>query len=65
MQHDYSHFTDDRLKCLYVPHLLLQNLPFQELWRNNLLRKVFFMAFFSSLFLRLKMMGLRKGVRTV
>ena len=56
---------DNGLKCLYLPQLLLQNLPFQDLWRKSLLRKVFFTASFSSLFLRLKTMGLRKGVRTV
>lgn len=37
----------------------------QEFCRNNLLRKAFFIVTFSSLFLRLKMIGLRKGVRTV
>ena len=56
---------DNGLKYLYLPQLLLQNLPFQDLWRKSLLRKVFFTASFSSLFLRLKMMGLRKGVRAV
>ena len=37
----------------------------QEVKGQKVLRKFLCMAFFSSLFLRLKMMGLRKGVKTV
>ena len=37
----------------------------QELRGLNFLWKLFFIPFLSSLFLRLKMIGLRKGVKTV
>lgn len=40
-------------------------LAIRSLGDGKVLRKLLCMAFFSSLFLRLNMMGLRKGVKTV
>ena len=46
-------------------HILHHQTGHQELRGLNFLWKLFFMAFLSSLFLRLKMIGLRNGVKTI
>ena len=65
LNHYKSSMETDIIKPLSSITVPYHQTGHQKLRGQKVLRKFLFIAFFSSLFLRLKMMGLRKGVKTV